>query len=161
MISSVLSEFCAIVFVAKISLFASVKSLTYFKLMFNKEVWSLGYSRNQQGASANKISTEDLLRRKIRLTESNAKCRYLRPVKILCGRCFICLRPPYSPPLTHCICVYSILIHTGKGEGGANQREVKRGNSSQSRSKIPTWLTASPVYNAIVSPRADLKVINS
>ncbi len=34
--------------------------------------------------------------RKITLKESNAKCRYLKkwPVKELCGRCFICLRPP-------------------------------------------------------------------
>jgi hypothetical protein len=45
---------------------------------------------------------------------------------------FICLRPqiPY-PPLTHCICVYSILIHTGKGRGELNQREGERGNRSQ------------------------------
>jgi hypothetical protein len=45
----------------------------------------------------------------------------------LCGRCFICLRPPpllwlHTPPITHCIRVYSTLIHTGKG-GGANQRD--------------------------------------
>ncbi len=35
-------------------------------------------------------------RRKIRLIESNAKCRYLKiwPVNGLCGSCFICLRPP-------------------------------------------------------------------
>ncbi len=33
-------------------------------------------------------------------------------------------------PLTHCKRVYSILIHTGKGE--LNQREGKRGNSSLS-----------------------------
>ncbi len=35
-------------------------------------------------------------RRKIWLMESNGKCRYLKncPVKGLCGRCFICLRPP-------------------------------------------------------------------
>jgi hypothetical protein len=50
-------------------------------------------------------------------------------VKELCGRCFICLKPPpllrpHNPPLTHCIRVYSILINTGKGGGGtAYQRE--------------------------------------
>ncbi len=49
-----------------------------------------------------------------------AGVNYLRP------------RNPY-PPLPHYIHVYSILIHTGKGEGGElNQREGKRGNSSQS-----------------------------
>ncbi len=42
---------------------------------------------------------------------------------------FICLRPPpprqphTSPPLTHCIRVYSILIHTGKGGRGESQPE--------------------------------------
>jgi hypothetical protein len=28
---------------------------------------------------------------------------------------------PYSPPLTHCIRVYSTLIQTGKGEGGGEE----------------------------------------
>jgi hypothetical protein len=37
-------------------------------------------------------------RRKIRMIECNVKCRYLEKLKKgLCGRCFICLRPP--PPL--------------------------------------------------------------
>jgi hypothetical protein len=63
-------------------------------------------------------------RRKIRLIESNSKL---------------------TSPLTHCIRVYSILIHTGKG-GRADQREGYWGNSSQRRSKIPTSLTVSPVY---------------
>jgi hypothetical protein len=33
---------------------------------------------------------------------------------------FICLRhrTPYPPTLTHCVPVYSILIHTGKGGAG-------------------------------------------
>ncbi len=47
----------------------------------------------------------------------------------------ICLRPktPY-PLLTHCIRVYSMLIHTGKGGGGGelNHREEDSGNRSQS-----------------------------
>jgi hypothetical protein len=49
----------------------------------------------------------------------------------LCGKCFICLRPPSllvirTPPLHlyQCIRVYSKLILTGKGGGDrANQRE--------------------------------------
>ncbi len=50
------------------------------------------------------------------------------------------LRPRTSnPPLTHCIRVDSILIHTWKGGGGElNQREGERGSSSQSWVKIPT-----------------------
>jgi hypothetical protein len=72
------------------------------------------------------------LRRKIRLIECNTKCRYLnkltskgtsRQVSNLSEDTSPPLTP-YSPPLTHCICVYSVLIHTGKGEGvRANQRE--------------------------------------
>ncbi len=43
--------------------------------------------------------------------------------------------PPHTNPPTHCIRVYSILIHTGKGGRGGgemNQREGYRGNISQS-----------------------------
>ncbi len=55
---------------------------------------------------------------------------------------------PCSPsPLTHRLRVYRILIHTG-----TNQREGERGNSTQSRSKIPTWLTVSPVYKLYKTP---------
>jgi hypothetical protein len=74
-------------------------------------------------------------------------------VKGLSDRCFICLRPPPllwpHTPLTHCIHVYSILTHTGKGGGRANQRKGYSGNSSQSRSKIPTWLTVSPLFSSL------------
>ncbi len=66
------------------------------------------------------------------------------------GRCFICLRPaplrwPHIPPHTHCI---HVLIHTGKvvGWGGGELTREKGQYSLQSRSKIPTWLTVSPVY---------------
>jgi hypothetical protein len=51
----------------------------------------------------------------------------------------VCLSEAQNPipplPYTLHTCIqYSILIHTGKGEGGGglNQREVERGNSSQS-----------------------------
>ncbi len=57
-----------------------------------------------------------------------AKCRYL---KILtCKGTFrqvfyLSEAPPlHTPPFTHCMRVYSILIHTGKGGGGANQRDA-------------------------------------
>ncbi len=56
-------------------------------------------------------------RRKIRLTEGNAKCRHLKELKCIwtLRQVFICLRPR-----THCIRVYSILIHTEKGEEEEN-----------------------------------------
>ncbi len=61
------------------------------------------------------------IRRKIRLIESNAKCRHLKKLtnKGILRQMFICLRPrtPFPHPITHCIQAYSILIHTGKGGG--------------------------------------------
>ncbi len=74
-------------------------------------------------------------RGKIRLIESNTKGHYLKknwPVKGICGRCFICLRPPpllwpnTPPPLTQCtVYVYTVYLFTQRrGEGDrANQRE--------------------------------------
>ncbi len=66
-------------------------------------------------------------RRKIRLIEYNAKCRY--PKKLACKgtlrQVFICLRP--RTPYTHCIRVYSILIHTEKrGRGFGLERKLER-----------------------------------
>ncbi len=55
------------------------------------------------------------------------------PLKGLCGRCFICLRPPSL--------LYTCIVEVGWGEGGANEREGQRGNSSQSRSKISTCIS--------------------
>jgi hypothetical protein len=80
------------------------------------------------------LSLEGIPHIKIRLIEGNSKCRHLK--KLTCEgtlrQVFICLRPrnPSLNPLTHCIRVYSILIHTGKGGEGEefNQREGKRGN---------------------------------
>ncbi len=74
----------------------------------------------------------------INYTDTKAKCRHLKngPIKGLCVRCLSVWGPLPSfdpiPPLhlTHCIRVYCLLIHPGKGGGErANQR---RGNSSQS-----------------------------
>jgi hypothetical protein len=74
--------------------------------------------------------------RKIRLIECNAKCRYL--TKLTCKRTlrhvfypseapFPPKMTPYPRPFTHCIRVYSILIHTGKGGGEELTREKVRG----------------------------------
>ncbi len=74
---------------------------------------------------------------KIRLTESNAKCRF--PKKFNCKgtlrQVFICLRPPpllwpHTPPaLTHCINVYLFTQGRGVGVGGGGEltREKVRG----------------------------------
>ncbi len=74
-------------------------------------------------------------RRKIRLIEDKAKCRHVKKLtwKGTLRQVFICLRP--RTPLIHCLRVYSLLIHTGKG--GMNQRE---GESTDQKAglKIPT-----------------------
>jgi hypothetical protein len=61
------------------------------------------------------LSMLGLLGRKIGLIEGNAKCRHFKKLR----QVFICLRPRTPPPPTHthCIRVYSILLHTGKGGG--------------------------------------------
>ncbi len=82
---------------------------------------------------------DDSYRRKIRLTEGIAKCRHPKKLtyNFAAGVYFSEAQNPIPPPpLTHSIREYSIhvLIHTGKrGRAGElNQREVERGNSSQS-----------------------------
>ncbi len=88
-------------------------------------------------------------RRKIRLIEGKKfTCKgTLRQV-------FICLRPrtPYYQPPLHTECVYTVRYtysHRERGEGGRElvQREGYRGETvHKAGSKIPTWLTLSPVY---------------
>ncbi len=47
----------------------------------------------------------------INYIDTKAKCRHLKNLPV---------KEPYTPPsLTHCIRVYSILIHTGKGGRGS------------------------------------------
>ncbi len=92
-------------------------------------------------------------RRKIRLTEDNAKCRHLKkwPWKGL-RQVFIYLRhrTPYPPPPLTQWYVYSIredFFTQERGEGGdLNQREGERATVHKAGSKIPMWLTVSPVY---------------
>ncbi len=71
---------------------------------------------------------EALKRRKIRLIESHAKCRYLKKLTLkgTLWQVFYLSEAP-SPPMTsyspppytlYCIRVYSILIHTKKGGRG-------------------------------------------
>ncbi len=66
---------------------------------------------------------------KIRLVEGNVNVVPKRGhVKGLCGRC-LSVRGPASRtsphPLTHCIRVYSTLIHTGKGGRVEPERRVE------------------------------------
>jgi hypothetical protein len=71
-------------------------------------------------------------RKMIRRIEGNAKCRHLKNFKCkgTLRQVFICLRPR-TPHV-----VYSILIHTGRGEGGGlNQREGETGNIGEYRSQ--------------------------
>jgi hypothetical protein len=42
------------------------------------------------------------------------------------------------PPLTHCIRLYSVLIHTGKGGGGSAREKVRGETVHKAGSKIPT-----------------------
>ncbi len=97
--------------------------------------WALQVDPALCGPSSSHHSPPDHLnRRKIRLIESNAKCRFLK--KFTCKGTLRLLfylsegpspsMTPYSPPpLTHCIRVKSILIHTGKGEEGLTREKVK------------------------------------
>jgi hypothetical protein len=96
-------------------------------------------------------ATDKALRRKIRLIESNAKCRHL---KLICKRTlrqvFICLRPePLTPPpptyFTH-----SMFIHTGMGWGGTvePERRLEGQHFTQLGRKYQhDWLYL-PVYNS-------------
>ncbi len=92
------------------------------------------------------------VRRKITLIEGNAKCRQLQ--RLICKgtlrQVFICLRPRTPYPTLHTVYVYTVyvLIHTGDGGGGESwiRERVRGATVHKAWSKIPTWLTVSPVY---------------
>ncbi len=114
-------------------------------------------------------------RRKIWLIENNAKCSYLKnvlkmvfapgvylseapsPTRFLFGvlrqfcRFWIwsdlqhnSTTPPPPPP-NHTVCLYSTLI-LGRGGGRWTREKVRGAIVHKAGSKIPTWLTVSPVY---------------
>ncbi len=70
-------------------------------------------------------------RRKIRLTEGNAKCRHLK--KLTCKgtllQVFICQRPrtlfPPPPTHTHTVYVYTVYLFTQVGEDGRFEPDKK------------------------------------
>ncbi len=86
-------------------------------------------------------SPDTVSRRKIRLVVGKAKCRHLLTCKETLRYVFICLRPRTPYPPLHTAYMYTVYLG-----GELNQREVKRGNSSQSWSKIPTWLIESKLW---------------
>ncbi len=95
---------------------------------------TLSKGRNIRRLEDTRVGDEIALHhRKIRLTESNAKCRYLKkwPLTGTLRQVFYLSEapPPMTPqsPRTHCIRVYRILIHTGKGGGVELTREKFRG----------------------------------
>ncbi len=53
--------------------------------------------------------------------DTKAKCRHLKNLT--------CKGTPYPPSLTHCIRVYSILIHTGKGRRGSVVELTRKGKT--------------------------------
>jgi hypothetical protein len=68
--------------------------------------------------------------RLINYLDTKTKCRHLQKFRDFAASFYLSEAPsppmtPYPPPpVTHCMRVYSVRIHTGKGEGGkANQRE--------------------------------------
>ncbi len=68
----------------------------------------------------------------------------------LSGRCLTVYlseaqNPIPSHPITHCICVYSTLIHTGKG-GGFEPEKRLEGNSSQSWVENTNMTALPPAY---------------
>ncbi len=84
-------------------------------------------------------------RRKIRLIAGNAKCSHLEnfTLKGTLRQLFICLRPrtSYPPPL-HTVYVFTVYLFTeGKGESWTREEQ----QFHKAASKIPTWLTVSPV----------------
>ncbi len=67
-------------------------------------------------------------RRKIKLKESNAKCRYLKKFTGLCGR-YVHLSEAQNsiPPPTHTVNVYTVyLVAQGGGGEGVARVEPKR-----------------------------------
>ncbi len=118
-----------------------------FLSVFQLGGWGLEALPQVSKSSRSRRLESSVKSRKIRLIESNAKCRYLK--KLTCKGTlwqvfYLSESPcppmtPYSRPL-HTVYVYTVYLFT-QGRGGG-----KLTNSSQNRSKILIWLTVSPFY---------------
>jgi hypothetical protein len=81
------------------------------------------------------------------------------PVKGLCGRCLSVWGPlpsydPIPTPL-HIVYVYTVYLFPQGGKGESWTREKVRGAIVYNAgSKIPTWLTESPVFKLWYTPAA-------
>ncbi len=86
--------------------------------------------------------------------DTKAKC----PLKGLCGRCFICLRPrlllqnmvsdrtQHSPPTpSHTLSVFTVRWHREGWESWTIEK-VRGATGHKAGLKLPTWLNVSPVY---------------
>ncbi len=97
--------------------------------------------------------------RKIRLLEGNAKCRYLK--KLTCKGAsrqvftvFVLGPEPQTPPPPYILytCIqYTVLIHTGKGEGGEGRVEPERRLEGRQLTKLGRkyqhdWLYLQPIW---------------
>jgi hypothetical protein len=89
------------------------------------------------------------MHRKIRLTESNAKCRHLKKLTSKATLRQV-LSEPHTPVLAHApLYVYTVLlIHTGK-RGDLNRKKGKGATVHKAGSTIATFLTESPVYKLL------------
>ncbi len=93
------------------------------------------------------------MRRKRTLIEGNAECRHLKnlPVKELCGGCLSVWGPePHIPPSPYTLfsIVFTCIQYTyPRREGGESwaKGKVREATVHKTGSKIPTWLTESPV----------------
>ncbi len=123
-------------------------------------IYLKGHSLKISRSRAKLKKADDTMHGQINIIDTKAKCRHLKnlPVKGLCGRCLSVWGSlpsfdaiPYTPPYTlytyirvYCIPTYS---HRERGGGGKLTREKVRGATiHKAGSKIPTWLTVSPVY---------------
>ncbi len=83
---------------------------------------------------------QGLSHRNIRHIEGNPKCQSSKKIDLYRADGYLSdAQNPKPHPLTHCIRVFGILIHTGKGAGELNQREGERGNSTEYSGGIAFW----------------------
>ncbi len=132
------------------------KQLRYVRL-FSRNCWQCEPTLS----TGNRLACRNLMERGvhglINFIDAKAKCRHLKKWPVHKGtsrQVFICLRPspliwPHTPPLHTVYCMSKLYTYSQvRGGGEMNQREgtVRGTTVHKAGSKIPTWLTVSPVY---------------